>query len=703
MSVRQHVVFLCVLGLIFGCDSSDGNELETAGSTAPPSSGASVAGQVTIPPSSGGAIDMGGNAPKGGLNVPMAGSDSVGGRMMGGMMTPKAGEPGMGGAMQAAGLANAAGASAGTMAGGAPIGGQGVGGMVFGGELVGGVSSGGEIVGGMPTAGMPEVGGHQMAGQPAMVRRVDFCRYQGPTGDNVNPGIAFDVYGLVYEAGITDRTDGTDIDPSLWAEGGYGPRGSNPAGNDVWSWQRAIANPAWNAAERNEPNNDEYMATLRIPLMGDYDLAYRFTLDGGQSWTYCDRGMGSVDGYSPEQAGLVSVVRAEKGDYCRIQFPEAHTGQPGDRLNVYGNVYEEGITDRSPQVDPDENLVVEAGYGPRQTDPDGNRSWNWVRGAGTPNWNGAERGEPNNDEYVAQLTLPTTGEYDMAVRFSVDGGQNWLYCDTGDGSTDGYSTADAARLTTGCADGLREACGRCLAQNEHCLDLVEGNQLIGIPLALDGGDNSIGALFADQRITRVAGGYFEAVRDVDGVWVGSLADPQNGGIRSDRAYWVTTTAPIALILNGVLKVDEMYMLSTQPEGLRRCPDGFMCVDDVCIAPDGDAGGQAAGAGAMAMGGAVAMAADEHMAGGHQAPDGPRARACNTLLNWVSFPGSESRRIEDAIPEDVQPRIVSVTGQGQVALRQADGGFVGNLESLEPMKGYLIEVSADVNFQFRLAD
>lgn len=152
---------------------------------------------------------------------------------------------------------------------------------------------------------------------PVIDTTVDYCRFNFPVAPTViqpQPGQVLDVYGIVYEAGITDRSVFSDIEPRLVGQAGFGPRGSNPTGNDLWQWTSALTNPGWNGQQRGEPNNDEYQASIDVGFInnGDYDLAYRFTLDDGETWTYCDLD-GSPNGYSPAQAVDLTIA----GDPCR--------------------------------------------------------------------------------------------------------------------------------------------------------------------------------------------------------------------------------------------------------------------------------------------------------------------------------------------------------------------------------------------------
>ncbi|MDZ7896237.1 MAG: hypothetical protein U5M50_15490, partial [Sphingobium sp.] len=67
---------------------------------------------------------------------------------------------------------------------------------------------------------------------------------------------------------------------------------------------RCRGNPAW--IDTDEPGNDSYQGTLDVPAPGSYDLAYRFSRDGGSTWLYCDRDAGegsdgSENGYQVER------------------------------------------------------------------------------------------------------------------------------------------------------------------------------------------------------------------------------------------------------------------------------------------------------------------------------------------------------------------------------------------------------------------
>lgn len=355
-------------------------------------------------------------------------------------------------------------------------------------------------------------------GGPPPKTTVDWCRLQYPLDTTTTVAEPLTVFGRVYVADLTDRSDGVDGASNLVAQAGYGPRSSTPGA--AWSWTAASPNPSWNAADAGEPGNDEWATYLDVSSAGSFDFAFRFSYDGGETWTYCDRNAGpgsdgSEDGYQTANAGHVEVtapscdpnpctnppaatcadgstrrVPADPGTcsltggeaaceypttdepcaqdeqcvngacavvppdlvgWCRLQFPSSATVPPGDAFDVYGRVYLQGLTDISQGGnDTDPSLVGAVGIGPRGSDPETAGGWTWTEAAANPQADLSA--EPNNDEYFASPTVPTTlGSYDFAFRFSKDGGAHWRYCDLAagagsDGSEDGYQPANAGKL-----------------------------------------------------------------------------------------------------------------------------------------------------------------------------------------------------------------------------------------------------------------
>jgi hypothetical protein len=180
-----------------------------------------------------------------------------------------------------------------------------------------------------------------------------------------------------------------------------------------------------------------------------FDITYRIEYEGCPG--------SPLDGY----AGVDEkrVPRTTCNDFylvnwCRLQWPHAVHVPPGTSLTVYGRFYIPGVTDQSTGNDESPGRIRgQAGYGPPGTDPSAG-GWTWFEAHPNPDWDGSAWGEPDNDEYMADITAPmVSGDYDFCVRFSGDLGHTWLYgdIDTGlpgeDGSENGYQPANAGDLT----------------------------------------------------------------------------------------------------------------------------------------------------------------------------------------------------------------------------------------------------------------
>jgi len=155
--------------------------------------------------------------------------------------------------------------------------------------------------------------------------------------------------------------------------------------------------------------------------------------------------------------------------FCRLQFPDLIDEIEGTSVEVFGRVYAEGLTDQGPANNPSINLVGQLGYGPDGSVPD--ETWTWVDASPNEAYNGALVGEPNNDEYRANLVVPNAdgSPYAMAYRFSGDAGDTWTNCDADEaGSSNGYDPNEAgviiSRIDDPCLDDP------CLQQAAFCED-----------------------------------------------------------------------------------------------------------------------------------------------------------------------------------------------------------------------------------------
>jgi glycosidase len=115
-------------------------------------------------------------------------------------------------------------------------------------------------------------------------------------------------YGQVWIDGVTSQPGPT---ASLTAQLGFGPDGSDPAGNAAWTWVDGSFNV-------DAGNNDEFVASMQPEAIGTFDYAWRYSVTAGREWVYADLD-GIGNGYSPAQAGALTVTSS--GDTTAPAMP----------------------------------------------------------------------------------------------------------------------------------------------------------------------------------------------------------------------------------------------------------------------------------------------------------------------------------------------------------------------------------------------
>ncbi len=104
-------------------------------------------------------------------------------------------------------------------------------------------------------------------------------------------------YGQVWIDGATNLPGPT---PTLRAQLGFGPEGSNPAANPDWTWVDATFNV-------DSGNNDEFKAAMRPQASGTYDYLYRYSTDD-TTWLYADLNGPVQAGALPPNPGKLTVT-----------------------------------------------------------------------------------------------------------------------------------------------------------------------------------------------------------------------------------------------------------------------------------------------------------------------------------------------------------------------------------------------------------
>lgn len=149
--------------------------------------------------------------------------------------------------------------------------------------------------------GSPGVGNHPCDSE------VDWCRIWSPGFKLASVNELWEVTTHLHEGGLTDLTaNAPDSSPTLKAQVGYGADGSLPAEvPDQWTWFTAVAVEDPPAAV--PASDDRYIGVVTMTSTGIYDVAGRFSLDDGFTWTYCDLD-GSANGYSKTSTGHATII-----------------------------------------------------------------------------------------------------------------------------------------------------------------------------------------------------------------------------------------------------------------------------------------------------------------------------------------------------------------------------------------------------------
>ncbi len=161
--------------------------------------------------------------------------------------------------------------------------------------------------------------------------KVDWCNIQWPYEMTVIVNNESDaVYSQVYEEGLTE---GIGQGSGIKAQLGYGALNDDV---EIWKWKDAVFNV-------DAGNNDEYMAKITPDKTGNFIYAFRYSLDDGKSWVYCDKD-GSDNGFSKDQAGLLKVVdAAQNPPKINSVNPVKGSTYGGDPVEVNGENFVYGI------------------------------------------------------------------------------------------------------------------------------------------------------------------------------------------------------------------------------------------------------------------------------------------------------------------------------------------------------------------------
>ena len=136
----------------------------------------------------------------------------------------------------------------------------------------------------------------------------------------------------VVDVGLTNQTPGIDANSALKVQVGYGPIGVSPEAIS-WNWTDAAGEPGWTSNK----GADGYIGNVTPEAKGLYEAAARASRDGGNTWTYCDRLMGSSDGYQSQNASMVDIQANPCAEQPCSDPPDSTCADDGLTLLTYSN------------------------------------------------------------------------------------------------------------------------------------------------------------------------------------------------------------------------------------------------------------------------------------------------------------------------------------------------------------------------------
>ena len=265
------------------------------------------------------------------------------------------------------------------------------------------------------------------------VAPIDWCRIVSDVPANMTTGSEYKIYGQAY-VGEDNCTQPAGACEGLMGYIGYGASTDNM---DDFTFVSATY-------FKDVGNNDEFVATLKPEVEGNYKVVYAFSMDGGKTKTYCTGDSENPSDLSKAASVTVAKPAAPKVGWCRVQYPENVAAKQGETSDtVYGQVYVSGCTEGELKC---AAVMAQAGYGVG----DDLDAYTWVNAV----YNELAT-STNNDEYSAAFNIGrdvVDMTYNVVYRFSLDNGETWTNCDFDD--ADGFDIAKAAKMKVELGDPI---------------------------------------------------------------------------------------------------------------------------------------------------------------------------------------------------------------------------------------------------------
>ncbi len=269
---------------------------------------------------------------------------------------------------------------------------------------------------------------------------ISWCNLQYPETSNSCSGGPY--YGRVYVDGCTNGDGKCNL---IKAQAGWGDGTRDLSGAD-WAWRDAVYNTDVDGMSAGDKANDEY--SVVVGNEGSHgDVAYRFSIDGGATWTYCDMSgiiqpsapnklakleqgfdcHGFLDGdYAEAEEEITETDTRREVGWCNLQYvSEGQYCANMDSGLIFGRVYAAGATEGDGQG---AGIKAQVGLGGGAKPLDG-ADWKWTDAVYNVDVDAYAAGDKKNDEYKGTVKALAPGDYAVAYRFSGDNGATWTYCD----------------------------------------------------------------------------------------------------------------------------------------------------------------------------------------------------------------------------------------------------------------------------------
>lgn len=240
---------------------------------------------------------------------------------------------------------------------------------------------------------------------------IEWCNLQFPATITSTFNASKEIYGQVYIPAVTNIASSSDA--RVKAQFGYAstPIYNNPQTRSDITWVDA----GFNA---KVGNNHEYSHIWTFNEPGTFAYLYRFSVNNGQSWTYCD-----INGVVEENETMVTGVASITGyvvEWCKIWDPLSYVAETGTSQLISSQVFVPGITDV--QTTSNDKIISQIAFAGSETTLANLPSLTWDTALFTQQ-------SFNNHEYRYNKAFTQAGTHYYYYRFSADSGNSWKYCD----------------------------------------------------------------------------------------------------------------------------------------------------------------------------------------------------------------------------------------------------------------------------------